>query len=202
MLYTTLKLCRKNHACLAGYKTMKKSLPKDHKDDDPISLQHIIESNGYKGAIWALRATTEPCYKFITEYALWCADQVLEIYEKKNPDDRRVRECLDGVRKFQKGEISKEDLTALRNAAYGAYGAYAADMADVDYTTADYAVADAAFAAACAADAAYVDDTADAAYDACDAANSYGAVDVIEEQQKSKLIEMLKNHKAVSNDTE
>ena len=126
---------------------------------------------------------------------MWCAEQVLDIYEKEYPDDRRVRECLEGIRKYQRGEISKEDLAILiradadaaDNAADAAVYAAADAAADAAVYAADAAVyaADAAaadayvYAAAYAADAAVYAD--DAAYD-------------IRSKQKAKFIEMLNEH--------
>ncbi len=170
MLYTTLKLCKENYACASGFKTLKKSLP-DSKDTDLIPLTHIVESNGLNDAIWALRATILPCREFITEFAVWCAEQVLYIFEKRYPEDKRVRECIEGVRKYQKGEIQKDELKALRSAAYTAYSA--AGAADAAYTATYSAAADAAYTAAYAAGAASATD--------------------VKQAQKEKFIEMLNN---------
>ena len=174
---------------------LKKSLAKDHKDTDLIPLTHVIKSNGLQDAIWSLRATTEPCRDFITNYVLWCAEQVLDIYEKKYPDDKRVREYLEGVKKYQLNEISKENLTILRHAAANAtYADYTADAAYAYAAYAAYAPYASAYAAAYAADAsAYAAAYAAAASDA--AAYAYADADAsdadMREAQKSKLIEML-----------
>lgn len=63
MLHTTLEVLRRNHVCLSGYKALIAILPKDYAVDAPITLLHILESNGIKDAIWALRATIEPTGK-------------------------------------------------------------------------------------------------------------------------------------------
>jgi hypothetical protein len=183
MIYTTLRLCKEKHACTSGYKKLKKSLGRDHKSTDLIPLTHVIESNGLQDAIWSFRATTAPCREFITEYALWCAEQVLDIYEKRYPSDNRVRECLEGIVKYQNGEISRDDLLTLRRAG----AAYAA-------ADAAYAAADAAYAAAAAADTAYAY-AANAAYAAYTAYTADAAADGdMREAQKQKLIEMLNEH--------
>ena len=166
MIYTTLELCKEKSACASGYKILKKSLGKDHKNTDLIPLTHVIESNGLADALWALRATTEPQRDFITDFSVWCAEQVLDIYENKYPDDRRARDYLEGVRSYQLSEITKEDLIILRRT-----------------TTTD--VATAAYDAAIAAGVAAVVAVGVAAV-AC--AN-------VRESQKKKLIEMLEDHK-------
>ena len=90
-----------------------------------------------------------------------CAELVLPIFEKKYPDDKRVRECLETTRKWANGEATIEDVHKARAAtadatadatAYAAAAAYAADAA--------------AAAAAAAAYAAYAADAADATADA------------------------------------
>jgi hypothetical protein len=194
MLYTTLKLCKENNACESGYRMLSKSLPSGQDYDTLIPLTHVIESNGLVDAIWALRATTKPCRNFIAEFAVWCAEQVLDIYEKEYPDDKRVRECLEGIRKYQRGEISKEDLAILRRAAHASTTALAA---------AAHAAAAAAHAAAAAAHAAaaaaYTYTTAHAAHAAAAAADAFDAADAyaayVRQSQKAKFIEILNEQK-------
>ena len=102
-----------------------------------------------------------------------CVELVLPIFEKKYPDDKRVRECLETTRKWVNGEATIEDVRKARAAAYAAAIAATADAATA---TADAYVANAAAIAANAADAAanaaYADaaDDADASADATDAA--------------------------------
>jgi hypothetical protein len=119
-----------------------------------------------------------PTRKQVVLLAVDCAETVLPIWEKRHPGDERVKNCLEGTRKYLAGKITLPELRVLRAAAYAAYAAaaaaYAADAAaDAAYAAyaAAYAAAAAAAAAADAADAyvaAYV--AADAAYVAADAA--------------------------------
>ena len=78
-----------------------------------------------------------------------CAELVLPIYEKKYPDDKRVRNCIEVTRKWANGKATIEEVRqARRAAAYAAaYAAYAAAYAAADDAAA-YAAADAAYAAA------------------------------------------------------
>ena len=112
-------------------------------------------------AFWSLR-----CWDY-QQYCLLLAniaESVLHIYEKRYPDDNRIRACIEGVKKYAKNEITLEQLKELKaytadaaadaaadaTAAYAAYAAAAAADADA---TAAYA----AYAAAYAADAADAD---------------------------------------------
>jgi hypothetical protein len=77
-----------------------------------------------------------------------CAELALPIYEKKYPNDKRVRECIEVTRKWANGEATIEEVRQARSAASAAaYTAYA--------STAYTAYASTAYAAAYAASAAY-----------------------------------------------
>jgi hypothetical protein len=110
-------------------------------------------------------------------YAIFAAEQVIDIYEKKYPDDKRPRIALGVANEYLEisdHEISKYSLK-IKAAAYGtdaadgaaaAAAAYAADAAAAAYGADDaYAAAYANGADAYAADA-YADATAAAAADA------------------------------------
>ena len=59
-----------------------------------------------------------------------CAELVLPIYEKKYPDDKRVRNCIEVTRKWANGKATIEEVRQARRAAAAAYAAaYAADDA-------------------------------------------------------------------------
>ena len=59
MLNTTFRLLRKFHACKEGYKEFRK-YKSPWGDNQPISLQEILEVRGLDDALWSLRATVEP----------------------------------------------------------------------------------------------------------------------------------------------
>ena len=73
---------------------------------------------------------------------------VLPIYENKYPDDSRIRDYLDGIEKFNKGEINEDELLILRHAANAAADAIYAVANAAAYVA--YAVAADAADAACA----------------------------------------------------
>ena len=77
-----------------------------------------------------------------------CAELVLPIYEKKYPDDKRVRNCIEVTRKWANGKATIEEVRQARRAAYAAYAAAAAAAADAAYAA--YAAADATAADATA----------------------------------------------------
>ncbi|MFA5158570.1 MAG: putative immunity protein, partial [Patescibacteria group bacterium] len=86
-------------------------------------------------------------------YAIFAAEQVLDIFEKKYPEDKRPRKAIETARKCLESDTTgtaadaaAADAAAAYAAAYAAHAAHAADAADA---------ADAAAHAAHAAYAAY-----------------------------------------------
>jgi len=105
-------------------------------------------------------------------YAIFAAEQVIEIFEKEYPYDKRPRKAIEAAKKYLDGEVTAADsaYAAAHAAAHAA--AYAADAA-VHAVHAAYAAyaASAAYAAANAAvHAANAANAADAAYAAVHAA--------------------------------
>ena len=98
-------------------------------------------------------------------YTIFAAEQVVDIFEKKYPNDKRPRKAIEAAR-----AVLENDTTENRIAAYTAAVAVAAATAAA-YTAADYTAAATAAAYNAAAYAAV--DAADDAYNAY----VYGAVD-------------------------
>ena len=161
---TTLNIIKSHHPCPDGWAKLLKSLGKTKADDEPVSLEYILNSNGIQDAVWALR-----CFDY-KEYCLFLSDvaeSVLPIFEDKYPDDKRPRKCIEGIRLYHAGEIGLSELTQLSDAAHAAASAAARAAAHA----AAYAAHAAAHAAAYAAHAARA-----AAHDAAYAAYAAYAV--------------------------
>ena len=120
--------------------------------ETPDFLHGLAKGSNYQWANWLIvRVMTRPQY---LAYAIFAAEQVIDSYEKKYPDNKRPREAIEAAKKVLENDTEKN-----RAAAADAY----ADAAYAD---------DAAAAAAAYAAAAYTDATA--AY-AADAAATYAA---------------------------
>jgi hypothetical protein len=78
-------------------------------------------------------------------YAIYAAEQVIEIFEKKYPDDKRPRLAIEAAKAVLK-KNNKANRDAAGAAAYAAYAA--ADAAADAASKAAYAASKAAFAAA------------------------------------------------------
>ena len=150
-------------------------------ESENITLENLFNDLPTKDFVWFFVRKCELTLIQKQRFALHCATQVLPIFEKYNPKDKRVRECIEAAELFIDGNLTKDELTIKRDAAYtAAYNAYtdaAGDAAGAAYIAAD-AAGDAAVAAgAVAADAAVTADAA-AAYIAADAAYIAAAADV------------------------
>ncbi len=82
-----------------------------------------------------------------------CAERALSIYEYDDPDDKRLRQFVDAIRQYVKGEVTKDQLTAIGEAfripAWYAAPSTAKDAArDAAWYAAQGAVREAAWSAA------------------------------------------------------
>ena len=142
------------HACDSGYQWW---LDKDSPHDGIPTLKKLIKEDRNDWANWLIVRLMTHDQK--VRYAIYAAEQVLSIYEKKYPADDRPRKAIQAAKNYLKNKSTKN-----KQAAAAAYAAAAADAA--------YAAAGAYDAAAAAAYTAYA-----AAYAAAAAAAAAGAYD-------------------------
>jgi hypothetical protein len=144
--------------------------------EDIKVIKSLISEDKLEWANWTICRVFD--YKQRVQYAVFAAEQVIDIFEKKHPADKRPRLAIEAAKKCI-DDPSKENRKA---AAYvAAYAARAA--ADAAYAA---NAAYAARAAACAADAAYAANAAYAA-SAADAA-AYVAANA-KDKIKKKILE-------------
>ncbi len=110
-----------------------------------ITIKQLFRDLPIKDFTWFLVQKCELTISEKRRLALHCAKQVLPIYEKKYPKDKRVRECIEYTELYLNGN---GDIDILREKRQNAAAA-----ADAAYTASSYAdaAADAAYAAAHAA---------------------------------------------------
>ena len=165
MLTTTFKLLRGHHACKDRYAVLRKAL-KGRRDNEPIGIVEVLDSNGLADALWALRAVPDEQAaerdKLARLFACWCVRQIWHLLT-----DERSRTAIEVAERYAVGEATHDDLkAAARSAADAAVAAYYAD-ADADYAAyAAAARAAAGYAAAAAGYAANAATAADYAYSA------------------------------------
>jgi len=157
MLTTTLAKIKEHKPCGSGWHTLITYMGTEYPWE-PFSLLEILESNGVRDCLWALRCTIEDSHKISLSLAIKFAEHVLHIFEAEYPDDKRPREALEAAREWladfkNKGKKIKYQLANLdfhninnndavaHNVAYAIYStAFADNIIENIYAVAWYAV--------------------------------------------------------------
>lgn len=113
---TTFKTIKKHKPCKSGWKNLLESCaPKDLNEE--ITIRQILESNGIKDAVWALRAVSGH-EREIRHFSADVAELALPAFEEKYPGDDRPRKAIKAARDYADGKIGPDELKAA--AAYDA----------------------------------------------------------------------------------
>jgi hypothetical protein len=161
----SIKWLEKNGACSEG----KEWFQNQQETDGVLVIKKLIGEKQYNWANWTIvRLMT---HKQKVQYAVYAAEQVIEIFEKKYQNDKRPREAIEAAKAYLK-DPSDKNKNAAANAANAAYAAAYAAAYTAAYTAAYAADAAADAAAYAAAYSAYSAYSADAAYSAYAAANA------------------------------
>jgi hypothetical protein len=134
---TTLTKIKQHTPCTEGWANLLLFLNKTEADDEELLIKTILESNGVKDAIWALRAV-EGCDREIRLMACDFAESVVHL-----ANDDRSANTIAVSRKYANGEATLEELDTARAAAWAAAGDAACDAR----AAARYAACDTARAA-------------------------------------------------------
>jgi len=156
----------------------------NQKETEDIKVvAKLIKEDSLDWANWLIARCMK--YKQYVSYAVFAAEQVIDIYEKKYPDNKAPRKAIEAAKKCIEtpSKANKKAAYAAANAAYAAanaaYAAANAAAANAAYAAAANAAyaaaANAAHAAAYAAHAAYAAANAAAAYAAAIAAAANAA---------------------------
>ena len=146
---TTLNKIREQSPCALGWEKLLRSRGKTKADDEPVSIETILNSNGLDDALWCLRAV-EGRDREIRHYMVWCARQVQHLMT-----DPRSINALDVAEKFADGLATQEELDAALAAANDAANDAASDAAWAASDAAGDAAWKAGRDAAAASDAAW-----------------------------------------------
>ena len=145
MLYTTLnKICACN-PCAEGWATLLHSLHKTQADDEPLSFEVILNSNGLDDALWATCSAPEHDREWRL-FAVFCARSC----QPADADPRSIA-VIDVAERFARGEALEDELSAAWSAAVAAAWAAAAAAGEAAQAAAWAAAESAAVAAAWAA---------------------------------------------------
>lgn len=108
------------------------TLQKGGVDVDSQRELHTLDKNSIRDLIWALRRINLPLETLnnvCRKTAIFAAESVLHIFEKKHPDDKRPRKAIEVAKAYLTGDINREELREARAAAYAVDAADAADAA-------------------------------------------------------------------------
>jgi len=111
---TTLAEIRKHDPCGSGWLKLLKGLGKSGADDEPLTLDRILEINGLDDALWALRSVAG-IERQARLYACDCAQRVAHLNT-----DPRVQACIDTARRFANGEAAEQERAAAWDTAWAA----------------------------------------------------------------------------------
>ena len=95
---TTLAAIRAASPCESGWKKLLAALGKTKADNEPLDLLTVLNSNGLDDALWVM-SFAMPDDRLGRHFQAWCAEQVLHIFEAVRPDDRRVRDQIEMLRR-------------------------------------------------------------------------------------------------------
>lgn len=110
-------------------------------------VKQLIQIKRLDWANWLIVRIMD--YKQYVSYAVYAAELVLPIYEKKYPEDKRPRNAIEAAKKCIDNP-SKENKKAAADAAYAAYTTAADSYASYAADAAAYDAADAAYTTAAA----------------------------------------------------
>jgi len=129
----TKEFLKEKCACAKGYEWFIKQ-----KETDGIKVvKKLIKEDKHDWANWIIVRIMS--YKQYVSYAVFSAEQVIDIYKKKYPNDQRPRKAINSAKEC----IKNPSVENKKLAAYAAYAAYAYAA----YASSDAAYAYAAYAA-------------------------------------------------------
>lgn len=95
---------------------------KNQKETNPIKVvQGAMKINRFDWANWLIVRLMNRKQKI--QYAIFAAESVIDIYEKKYPEDKRPRNAIEAAKKVLKRDTKKNRAAAAYDAeaAFGAY---------------------------------------------------------------------------------
>jgi len=132
-------------------------------------INALVVAKHYDWADWALTRSFTKRQNVV--FAIYAAEQVIDIFEKEVPGEERPRASIETAKRWLKGEATEAECKAAADAAYASSPSYAASSA---YYAASSAASSAYYGAhAAASSASYAAATSAAATSAYASAVSY-----------------------------
>ena len=120
MLTTTFNLLRKHDACKDRYTVLRKAL-KGRKDNEPITLVEILDSNGLSDTLWALCAVpAEQAAERDRQARLFACACVRQVWHLLT--DERSRTAVEVAERYAEGAATLDELKTAYDSADSAAG--------------------------------------------------------------------------------
>jgi len=121
----TTEWLKEKRACYEGVKWFEEQTEKDGVK----VVEKLMEENQLDWANWLIvRIMT---YRQYVSYAVFAAEQLLDAFEKRYPDDKRPRQAIKAAKKCVENPSDENKVNAATTAANAANAAYAAANAAV-----------------------------------------------------------------------
>ena len=179
----TVEYLESIRACSHAIEWVRENQSKFNKNNLPYVIRKLIQLKQVDYANWLITRSMSKVQN--VKYAIYAAEQVLHIYEKEHPNDKRPRKAMEAAKKWVNNP-TEENI----NAAYAAAAAARARAANAAARAA-YAAARAAAAAAASDAAAYAAAYGAARAAASDAAASAAAYGAAHEDLFETLIQII-----------
>jgi len=112
---------------------------KELKGDVKLITDTLLKEDRFNDANWLLTKLMNK--KQCVEYAVFAAKQVLGVFEKKHPNDKKPRKAIEAAEKYLKDPSENNKKAAAYAYAYAAYAANAYAYAAAAAYAASYAAA-------------------------------------------------------------
>ena len=109
-------------------------------------INALVVAKHYDWATWALTNSFTKRQNVV--FAIYAAEQVIDIFEKEVPGEERPRASIETAKRWLKGEATEEECRVAADAAYASSAYYAAAYAASSASYASYAAASSASSAA------------------------------------------------------
>ncbi|MDR0465790.1 MAG: hypothetical protein LBH94_00360, partial [Deltaproteobacteria bacterium] len=102
-----------------NFESLLGALGKTKADDEELPCERIMDLIGLNNAVCALNAV-DGHHNAKRLFSCYCAKYVLDLFERKYPDDKRPREAIATSERFARGQAGVEELDVAMSAAAAA----------------------------------------------------------------------------------
>ncbi len=98
----TIDKLKKIDACAEGMEFFRMTLGRSAELEDVLNV--LLEQEEYEWTRWLTRKVLSQ--RENVQLAVWCAEQVLPVFEAEFPEDKRPRQAIETVKRWLKGKVN------------------------------------------------------------------------------------------------